>query len=256
MRRVPPDPLSLRAVWARRFGWFAVVVAGIAAFSSHFGLLPVPLAMVVLFASLAVAVLGILFALAAFVQIWNIGARGVGEALVGFVLSLVLLGVPAGIAAVSYRLPAINDISTDLVDPPAFSRSRKVLDARGGHVPTASTEATRALQKEGYGDIQGIVLDLPAEEAFPLVLQAAKNLGWKVLEQSAPSIRGNGRLEAVQTSLIMRFPDDITVRVRPLIGETRIDVRSVSRYGKHDFGVNAKRVRAFVTEMTTLSKSR
>ena len=47
----------------------------------------------------------------------------------------------------------------------------------------------------------------------------------------------------------MGFPDDITIRIKPLAGQTRIDVRSVSRYGRNDFGANAKRIGAFAQEL-------
>ena len=83
-------------------------------------------------------------------------------------------------------------------------------------------------------------------------MKAAAALGWEVVDQVAPGGRrgeGDGRIDAVQRTLIMRFPDDLTIRVRPLAGQTRIDVRSVSRYGRHDFGVNAKRIETFANEM-------
>ncbi|WP_424373405.1 DUF1499 domain-containing protein [Methylocystis silviterrae] len=41
----------------------------------------------------------------------------------------------------------------------------------------------------------------------------------------------------------------MTVRFKPLPGQTRIDLRSASRYGRHDFGVNAKRIAAFAEEL-------
>ena len=82
--------------------------------------------------------------------------------------------------------------------------------------------------------------------AFALVLSAVDALGWQLVEQNPPGGRiGDGRIEAIDRTLIMRFPDDITIRVRPLAGQTRVDVRSVSRYGRHDFGVNARRSRPY-----------
>jgi uncharacterized protein (DUF1499 family) len=102
--------------------------------------------------------------------------------------------------------------------------------------------------------VQPITLDLEAAEAFQLVLKAAGALGWEVVDQVAPSTRrgdSDGRIDAVQRTLVMRFPDDLAIRVRPLVGQTRIDVRSVSRYGRHDFGVNAKRIETFAREMQT-----
>ena len=75
-------------------------------------------------------------------------------------------------------------------------------------------------------------------------------MGWEVIESSAPGGRlGDGRIEAIERTLIMRFPDDITIRVRPGAGQSRIDVRSASRFGRHDFGVNARRIERFARQM-------
>ena len=50
----------------------------------------------------------------------------------------------------------------------------------------------------------------------------------------------------------MGFRDDVVVRVRPTSDGTRIDVRSASRYGRHDLGTNAQRVRALIEDIDTV----
>ncbi|NBU21594.1 DUF1499 domain-containing protein [bacterium] len=55
--------------------------------------------------------------------------------------------------------------------------------------------------------------------------------------------------DAVDRSLVMGFPQDVTIRLRPLAGQTRIDIRSASRIGKHDFGDNARRIQRFAQEL-------
>jgi uncharacterized protein (DUF1499 family) len=47
----------------------------------------------------------------------------------------------------------------------------------------------------------------------------------------------------------MGFRDDVVVRIRVLRGDVRIDIRSASRYGRHDFGMNARRVRNLAEEI-------
>ena len=44
-------------------------------------------------------------------------------------------------------------------------------------------------------------------------------------------------------SEIVRFADDVAIRVRPDGEGTRFDVRSVSRFGRSDLGANARRIR-------------
>jgi uncharacterized protein (DUF1499 family) len=71
-----------------------------------------------------------------------------------------------------------------------------------------------------------------------------------LVENAPPGGRiGDGRVEAIDRTPVMRFPDDITVRIRPGAGQSRVDVRSASRYGRHDFGANARRIERFARQM-------
>ncbi|MGL5839140.1 MAG: DUF1499 domain-containing protein, partial [Sphingorhabdus sp.] len=49
-----------------------------------------------------------------------------------------------------------------------------------------------------------------------------------------------------------RFKDDVVVRVRPTEDAkgSIVDMRSISRVGVSDLGMNAKRVRAFLADLT------
>jgi uncharacterized protein (DUF1499 family) len=51
----------------------------------------------------------------------------------------------------------------------------------------------------------------------------------------------------------MGFTDDVVVRVAPTNSGSRIDLRSSSRYGRSDFGVNAERIRDYLTELRSAS---
>ena len=61
-----------------------------------------------------------------------------------------------------------------------------------------------------------------------------------------------GTLEATAETLFFRFKDDVVVRVRPdpaRAGGSIVDMRSISRVGGSDIGVNAKRIRAFLADL-------
>lgn len=78
-----------------------------------------------------------------------------------------------------------------------------------------------------------------------------------MLESSRPGGRsGAGRIEAVARSRILRTAEDITIRVRPRADGSRIDIRSASRIGPHDLGVNAARIAAFTEEVELLVDAR
>ena len=75
---------------------------------------------------------------------------------------------------------------------------------------------------------------------------------WKSPVQQGQSAR-DGYIEAVARTLIMGFRDDVAVRIRAVGDGARVDVRSSSRYGRSDFGVNAARVRALLDDIEDLA---
>ena len=58
-----------------------------------------------------------------------------------------------------------------------------------------------------------------------------------------------GRIEASQASFWFGFVDDIVIRVGAAGAGSRVDMRSLSRQGRGDLGVNAKRIRAYMAAL-------
>ncbi len=255
-RLVFEEPVSRAAVWSRRLAWFAFAVLLLSLLlvrlrePSIEGFAPVAGAYVLVLAALGLAIL-------AFIRIWHSGHRGAGMAAGALLLSLLLL-VPAGFVVLRLvTRPALADVSTDIDDPPAFSRSQIALTARAGRVPPDVPPLRRRLQRQAYPKAVPILLELPAEAAFDLARRAALGLGWQVLETARPGGRsGAGRVEAVARGQILHFSEDITIRIRPRVDGSRIDIRSASRLGRHDLGANAARVAAFADEIELLMESR
>jgi len=181
-----------------------------------------------LLAGLAALVLG-LFGIAATRS--SSGREGRAQALTGLLLGAVVVACVAFAARPGIGVPAINDITTDPADPPAFS------DPSRSYPGAAFAEAQRA----AYPDLAPIGLEGSPEAAFAASLAAAQELGWEIVRQDAE----DGVFEATDTTAIFRFVDDVSVRVRPDAGGAKVDVRSKSRDGKGDLGANAARIRAF-----------
>jgi hypothetical protein len=202
-------------------------------------------------------VLSIIAAFGSMITIWQTGAPGLRLAVHGLLLSAVLLSWPAYLAVAAARLPVANDMTTDLADPPSFSRSRSALDARQGYVPPEfDRQKAIDLDLESI-DLRTITLELPPEEVMLQVQRAATNLGWLIVDTASPLGRtGTGRVDAIARSLIFRFPDDITIRIRQGAGETRIDLRSASRIGRHDLGANARHIQDFTRELDAVANPR
>jgi uncharacterized protein (DUF1499 family) len=251
MRRlIIEEPYSRAALWSRRLALFSLAVGAIAVILARSQTVDPTATLSVFSAAVLVACLALLFAGTAAVVIWRTGRRGAGIVASGVFLAALLLCYPAYLAANALRLPLLNDVSTDLVDPPQFSRSKIALAARGERTPAVPPPQARQEQRLAYPNIQPILLDQEADEAYQLVLRAIATRGWRIVEQTPPGGRiGVGHIDAIDRSLIMGFPADVTIRMRPLAGQTRVDVRSASRVGRHDYGSNAERIAKFAAEI-------
>ncbi len=244
------EPVSAAARWSLRFALFSMALSVIAIFIIRTRLVDVASGVSVFGAAILSACAAILLAVAASVIIWRTGRKGMGLAVLGVLLAAAVLAWPTWLAVQAVRLPLLNDISTDINNPPGFSRSTRALEARRGHVPAELSGEARLPQTRAYPAVQPIVIDLDGDEAYQLVLASVKAMGWQLVENAPPGGRiGDGRVEAIDRTPVMRFPDDITIRIRPGAGQSRVDVRSVSRYGRHDFGANARRIERFARQM-------
>lgn len=175
---------------------------------------------------------------------------------VGMGVALLYVGWVGTFLMAALTVPAIHDVSTDLADPPAF-RTLTLRADNLDNVPGADDKDMRGLtdqqrwalvHQKAYGDIRSVRINEPVSMVIAKAELLAKARGWDV----ATSLPEEGRLEATATSAFFRFKDDVVLRVRPSeTGEGSIvDMRSVSRVGISDLGMNAKRVRAFLADLT------
>ncbi|PLW81950.1 DUF1499 domain-containing protein [Kineobactrum sediminis] len=135
--------------------------------------------------------------------------------------------------------PPIHDISTNLSDPPVFVNAP---DLRGPNSNSLEIKPeSLAAQREAYPDLQSIRTPLTPNNAYQRALDVATELGWEVVYQDPE----NWHIEAVDTTAIMAFKDDIVIRVRSTADGSVVDLRSVSRVGVSDLGANAQRLRDF-----------
>jgi uncharacterized protein (DUF1499 family) len=87
---------------------------------------------------------------------------------------------------------------------------------------------------------------MPVASAFEQALRVAKAMpGWTIVAVDAHA----GRIEASQQSRWFRFTDDIVIRIAGIEAGSRIDMRSTSRQGRSDYGVNAERIRAYMAAL-------
>ena len=246
-RPFPDEPVSRVAVWSSRLGLFAIAVAALSVIIVRSGLLEIVPALATFAASLVFAGLAILLAFAAFIVIWRQGTGGLGRALLGLFLGLALLAYPAYLGTRALRLPAIADISTDTSNPPRFDVLARLRPRGRTDYPGA---AAAALQHKAYPYVAPLDLDVPTKVAYDAALALVTKRKWYVGDTRPPTLaRRDGVIEAVARTPIMGFRDDVVIRISPLGQGTRVDMRSASRFGDHDLGSNASRIRSLLEDI-------
>jgi len=241
------EPMSRLAVWSSRLAWFAIAVAGLSVIIMRSGLLEIVPALATFAAALVCAGLAILLAFASFIVIWRQGSTGLGRALLGLLLGTALLAYPAYLGLRASKLPAIDDITTDFANPPRFDVLARLRPRGTSDYPGAKVAA---LQRAGYPEVVPLQVDMPVKPVYDIVLKLAAKRKWLVVDARPPAgNRRDGVIEAVARTPILGFRDDVAIRVSPLRDGARVDMRSASRYGFHDFGTNARRVRALLDDI-------
>lgn len=109
--------------------------------------------------------------------------------------------------------------------------------------PTINDVKTGATPE--YADLKPQSFGGAPERVFAEALAVAQSLGWELTSQDAAS----GQIQAVATTKIFRFKDDVTITVDRDGGGSVVNLRSHSRIGKGDLGANARRIRLFQAEL-------
>lgn len=184
-----------------------------------------------------------------------------GNGKLGLIVALVVgLGLGGFIfnqIGTASKLPLIHDITTDTTNPPKFvtvaslrGEGSNPLNYVGKTAPAGRDDPTQILvselQTEHYPNVKPLVVEKDAASVFVAALAVAENQGWEIVASDT----GTGIIEATETSFWFGFKDDVVIRITVGDGgNTRVDVRSVSRVGMSDVGVNAARIEKYLDEL-------
>ena len=187
---------------------------------------------------LAAAVSGLLLVLR-MVRRTGLGDR---EAAAALAAAVVVGAFPLAALLSSGGAPPIHDITTDTESPPAFVAAVPLnTPGRTDYDPAVAEQ-----QRGAFPDLGPAMLPLAPADAFDRALAAVREMGWELLAADADTLR----IEATDRTFWFGFADDVVVRVAADgAAGSRVDVRSLSRVGGGDLGVNARRVREFVAAL-------
>ena len=263
-RRIPEQPTSRPAIWARRIALFSLAATLIAIIIVRSGALDIVPAISTLAGALMLAVVAILLALKAGIAIWKEGIGGAREAATGLVIGLVIIAYPLYLGVKAYKLPAIYDVTTDPIDPPRFEAIARLRPRDANPILYAGLYAAEQ-QHKAYSEVKPDDRTATPQDAYDAAMKAITKRKWTVVDARPPQQDAlprlakarapqpdrtrDGLIEAIAFTPILRFRDDVVVRVRATLAGARIDVRSASRYGHHDLGANAARVLALISDI-------
>jgi len=250
------EPVSGLASWSRNLAIFSVVAVLVSVIIVRFGFLELKPALATFFGALAFAGLSILIGLAGAIAIWQDGSRGISRILVAFLINAALLAYPAYLAVQYRKLPPIHDITTDPIDPPRFDALARLRTGDGTNPAVYAGLYSAERQRIAYPDIETVELEIPVQRAYEITLQLVNKRKWLVIDERSPQPpRRIGRIEAVARTPIMGFREDVSIRVTPDGEDSRVDIRSASRYFESDLGSNAARVRKLIDDINTAAEN-
>jgi uncharacterized protein (DUF1499 family) len=250
------EPVSGLATWSRNLAGFSVIAVIVSVLIVRFGFLEMKPALATFFGALGIAALSILVGLAAFAAIWQTGARGMSRVLLALLIDTVVLAYPVYLALQYSKLPAIHDITTDPIDPPRFEALARLRTGEGANPAVYAGLYSAEQQRIAYPEIETVELEMPVQRAYEVTLALVNKRKWTVIDERAPQLpRRIGRIEAVARTPIMGFREDVSIRITPDGDDSRVDIRSSSRYFEGDLGSNAARVTKLIEDINTAAEA-
>src|SRR6185312_3448238 len=109
-------------------------------------------------------------------------------------------------------------------------------------------------QRIAYPDIETVELEVSPQRAYEVTLALVAKRKWLVIDERPPQPpRRIGRIEAVARTPIMGFREYVSIRITPDGEESRVDIRSSSRYFESDLGSNAARVAKLIEDLNNVA---
>lgn len=243
------------AGWSRRVASFALVLYVMAGVGHRFALIDTVSFFWLLGIVGAMGIAALCFAAFAFARIWERGDRGLADAFLGGLVSLAILAPFAVSAWQVVALPSLTDISTDVVDPPAMPIASRERDGAMNPIERPTPDDAE-LQLASYPGAIGRRYEVSPDLVIQAVMKLAEQRGWTVRNPPAP-IEGQSEIDIEMTAytLVFALPVDVAVRIVDEDAAIYVDMRSVSRWGKHDLGDNAARIESFLKALDAAVKT-
>ncbi|WP_068318258.1 DUF1499 domain-containing protein [Polycladidibacter hongkongensis] len=245
-----PQRYSLSAHFARRLAALVLCFTLLSFGLHHLGLVEGEIFVVLLLVAAVLAFIACFLGIFAALRLWFEGGKGFTNAITAMFYGLICLAPLLYFSYGYLSFPPLNDISTDLDNPP------QLLSERANGTSHVYGARQIALQQQAYPDIVPRRFRLSARQLSEGALLAAQNNGWRlVLSGRQDNDEPQTLLDSTSFALVeaktpvFGFVDEVALRFTPDPEGALLDIRSVSRVGSHDLGQNANRIRRFWKEL-------
>lgn len=163
---------------------------------------------------------------------------------ISMILAVAVVGTSIYFIIRARTVPPIHDITTNFTNPPQFEVLKDKREKAPNEVEYPAGK-TAELQKEHYPQIGPLWLDIDRQKAFRAAVESARVMpNWEIHSVDSTA----GQIEATHTIMWFGFKDDVIIRIQndTTREQVRVDMRSASRIGKSDLGVNARRIKRYM----------
>jgi uncharacterized protein (DUF1499 family) len=245
--------------WLTLFdGILAVLLAAIGILCAHFAVAPPPalhlssslFGFLTVVLGLCFSLFGLLIGIIALLVTFIMPTRRPGRApaIIGFILVLAVFLPIAHFQTSTSQYPPINDITTDTKNPPTFTHAQ---DLPGNNSRDMSYKPETAAAQEAapvYRDLKPLQMPGSPDDVYKHVeIVAGENPDWQVTYRNSQ----DRVIEGIATSPLFRFKDDFIIQIRadPSGSGSLVEMRSKSREGKSDLGMNYNRIERFFSAL-------
>ncbi|HEX6866072.1 MAG TPA: DUF1499 domain-containing protein, partial [Caulobacteraceae bacterium] len=165
------------------------------------------------------------------------------------VIAVATMGTFVALGGHARQAPMIHDVATNWAEPMMFSHATMMRRGPGANpvelhpmvpaeMPMIGGMSVAEVNRQTCPAARPVLLKTSAEDAYARTRAALVAQGMRIVGEDPE----RGLIEAVATSFLYGFKDDLVARVWPEGSGARVDMRSVSRVGISDLGQNCKRI--------------
>lgn len=276
---------SKAAIWCLRLAMFLIPFFVLVILLYRFAKIDTIQMFILISFGFLIALLSLVFAFKAISELWKKGYRGGSQVIKGMIITILVL-MPFGYQAfLAMQHPLANDVSTDMLNPPEYLNADQMRanNADKGMNPVIEYDDDYAKKMIiAYPRLQSRRYPAGPERVLEAVRAIVDNNEWLLTgSQGIPEVKNNNEseettqladnntqntdedaqlednvetpddifIEVLERTLIFGFENDIIIRIVSEDRNTLVDVRSSARWGKHDFGYNAKLIEGFLQQL-------